>query len=307
MVFWFNSDRERGRVFAEAFARELPDLPFVMDVSERHPDEIRYVLTWTAPADLHRFRNLEIVFSIGAGVDQFKTETLPSNVMLVRMVEDGIARMMQEYVTLAVLALHRNLKAYIVQQAAATWRSLPVRQAAQQRIGILGLGMLAQAVIDRLKPFGFPLAAWSRSERRVDGVDCYHGSDGLTPFLAQTDILICLLPLTRETQGLLGGALFAALPAGAALVHVGRGAQLDHDALIAAVDEGHLSGAVIDVTEPEPLPPEHAFWRHPKIILTPHIASVTQPETAATAVIDNIQRHRAGLKPIGLVDRSRGY
>ncbi|WP_184692460.1 2-hydroxyacid dehydrogenase [Rhizobium leguminosarum] len=307
MAFWFNSDRERGRVFAEAFARDLPDLPFVTDISKYDSDEIRYILTWTAPPDLHRFRNLEVVFSIGAGVDQFKPGTLPPDVMLVRMVEDGIVRMMQEYVTLAVLTLHRKLKAYIAQQADAAWLSLPVRQAAQQRIGILGLGMLAQAVIERLKPFGFPLAAWSRSERQVDGVDCYDGPDGLTQFLARTDILICLLPLTQATQGLLDASLFASLPAGAALVHVGRGAQLDHDALIAALDEGHLSGAVIDVTEPEPLPSEHGFWRHPKIILTPHIASVTQPETAARAVIDNIKRHRDGLEPIGLVDRDRGY
>ncbi|MBY5371042.1 glyoxylate/hydroxypyruvate reductase A [Rhizobium leguminosarum] len=307
MVFWFNSDRERGRVFADAFARDLPDLPFAMDISDRNPDDIRYILTWTAPPDLHRFRNLEVVFSIGAGVDQFKPQTLPPNVMLVRMVEDGIVRMMQEYVTLAVLALHRKLKAYIDQQAEATWLSLPVRQATQQRIGILGLGTLAAAVIERLKPFGFPLAAWSRSERQVENVDCYHGPDGLTPFVARTDILICLLPLTQETEGLLDASLLATLPAGAALIHVGRGAQLDHDALTTALDAGHLSGAVIDVTEPEPLPPEHGFWRHPKIILTPHIASVTQPETAARAVIDNIKRHRDGLDPIGLVDRDRGY
>ncbi|MBB2830600.1 UNVERIFIED_ORG: glyoxylate/hydroxypyruvate reductase A [Rhizobium esperanzae] len=307
MVFWFNSDRERGPVFAEAFARELPDLPLVMDISEHDPDEILYTLTWTAPPDLHRFRNLKVVFSIGAGVDQFKSEILPPKVMLVRMVEDGIIRMMQEYVTLAVLALHRKLKAYVGQQADAVWLSLPVRQAAQQRVGILGLGTLAGAVIERLKPFGFPLAAWSRSERQVEGVDCYYGPDGLTPFLARTDILICLLPLTQETEGLLNAGLFETLPAGAALVHVGRGAQLDHDALIAALDAGHLSGAIIDVTDPEPLPPEHGFWRHPKIILTPHIASVTQAETAAGAVIDNIKRLRDGLDPIGLVDRNRGY
>ncbi|TBF32234.1 2-hydroxyacid dehydrogenase [Rhizobium ruizarguesonis] len=307
MVFWFNSDRERGRVFADAFARDLPDLPFAMDISERNPDDIRYILTWTAPPDLHRFKNLEVVFSIGAGVDQFKPQTLPPNVMLVRMVEDGIVRMMQEYVTLVVLAIHRKLKAYIGQQADATWLPLSARPAAQQRIGILGLGLLAQAVVERLKPFGFPLAAWSRSERQVEDVDCYHGPDGLTPFLARTDILICLLPLTQETQGLLDAALLETLPTGAALIHVGRGAQLDHDALIAALDAGHLSSAVIDVTEPEPLPPEHGFWRHPKIILTPHIASVTQPETAARAVIDNIKRHRDGLDLIGLVDRDRGY
>ena len=306
MAFWFNSDPERGRIFAEVFARDLPDLPFVMDAAQADPDDIRYLLTWTAPADLHRFRNLEIVFSIGAGVDQFRVENLPPRVTLVRMVEDGIVRMMQEYVTLAVLALHRNLRAYIGQQLVGTWQALPVRQAGERRIGILGLGMLGQAVIERLKPFGFLLSGWSRSERQIDGVTCYHGRESLKYFLGETDILICLLPLTDDTRGILNAALFSELPAGAALIHVGRGAQLDHHALIAALDT-HLSGAVIDVTEPEPLPPDHPFWRHPKIMLTPHIASVTQPETAARAVIENIRRHRDGLDPIGLVDRARGY
>jgi glyoxylate/hydroxypyruvate reductase A len=223
------------------------------------------------------------------------------------MVEPGIINGMVEYVSWAVLSLHRDMPAYQRQQRNAQWKTIQVQPASKRRIGVLGLGSLGQAVLAQLRNFGFDCAGWSRSRHQVEGVHCFAGAEELGAFLARSELLICLLPLTDATRGFLNAELFAQLPGGASLVHVGRGPHLVEADLLAALASGQLRHAVLDVTDPEPLPASHAFWQHPQIWLTPHIASMTQPETAAEVALENVRRFEAGELMHGLVDRALGY
>mgnify|MGYP001552382052 CR=1 FL=1 len=308
MTFLYKADPNRGATWKKLLAREMPELPFRIWPDIGNPKEVRFLATWQPPLDLTtQFPNLEILFSTGAGTDQFDFAAIPPTLPVVRMVESGIVQGMVEYVTLAVLSQHRDWRTYQDQQRAGTWQAHPVRPASSRRVGVLGLGNLGRAVLDRLHAFGFSCAGWSRSPQQIFGVECHHGPDGLQALLARTEILICLLPLTDSTRGILRKRLFDQLPHGATVINVGRGGHLVQDDLLRALDAGQLSSAVLDVCDPEPLPPEHPFWSHPKVVLTPHIASMTQPETAVDAVIDNLRRYRQGLPMIGLVDRARGY
>jgi len=308
MTVLYKANMVRGEEWARFFAERAPDMPFRLWPDIGDPVDVRYLVTWVPPDDIATtFPNIELVFSVGAGVDQFDASKLPPHIPLLRMLEPGIAETMVEYVTMAVLALHRDLLHFINQQKEQVWREIRITPSKRRRVGVMGLGQLGQAVLDRLKAFGFPLSGWNRSPREIDGVTCYSGVAALTEFLAQADILVCLLPLTDETRGILNANLFARLPRGAGLVNVGRGPHLVEADFLAALDSGALSGAVLDVTEPEPLPAGHPFWSHPRILLTPHNASMTTPDTAVDYVLDVIARHRRGEELPGLVDRTRGY
>lgn len=308
MTFLYKADPTRGIEWAALFAAQAPDLPFRIWPDIGDPSAVRYLVTWVPPDDLaNRFPNLEILFSVAAGVDQFDFASLPPTLPLVRMVEPGVVGGMVDYVTLAVLTFHRDLPTYMAQQRQKTWAPLTVHMPARRRVGVLGLGQLGQAVLVRLTGMGFDCAGWSRSRRDVTGVACFAGEGELDAFLARTDYLVCLLPLTDETRGFLDAGLFARLPKGAVVINCGRGGHLVAEDLLATLESGQVSAAMLDVTDPEPLPPDHPFWEHPRIVLTPHVASMTQPETGVRAVLDNIRRHKAGEPLIGLVDTARGY
>ena len=308
MTFLYKANAVRGLEWAALFATRAPELPFRLWPDIGDPAQVKYLAVWAPPENIAAtFSNLELVFSVGAGVDQFDFSQLPPHVPLIRMLEPGIAEGMVEYVTMAVLALHRDLLPFIAQQREQIWREIRITPAAKRRVGVMGLGQLGQAVLERLKHFGFPLAGWNRSPRTMEGVDCYAGGQALPVFLAVADILICLLPLTDETRGILNASLFEQLPHGAQLVNVGRGGHLVEADLLDALERGVLSAAVLDVAEQEPLPVGHPFWSHPRILLTPHIASMTTPETAVEFVLDVIARHRRGETLPGRVDRQRGY
>lgn len=308
MTVLYKANMVRGAEWARFFAERAPDVPFRLWPDIGDPAEIRYLVAWVPPENIATsFPNLELVFSVGAGVDQFDATKLPAHIPLVRMLEPGIAETMVEYVTMAVLALHRDLLDFIALQKQQVWREIRITPARRRRVGVLGLGQLGQAALERLKAFDFPLLGWNRSPREIEGVTCYAGPDSLPDFLAQTDILVCLLPLTDDTRGILNAELFARLPRGAGVVNVGRGPHLVEADFLAALDSGALSGAVLDVAEPEPLLAGHPFWSHPRILLTPHNASMTTPDTAVDFVLDVIARHRRGEELPGRVDRSRGY
>jgi len=306
----FSSVTDDPRRWRKVFAAELPDLEFRM-----WPDgvgdakDIEYALVWGPKRGaLKAFPNLKAIFSLGAGVDHLMGDMdLPDGVPIVRLVDPGMTQGMTEYVLYWVLHYHRRFGDYRRYARKGKWKKLPQVGPKQRRVGIMGLGVIGGDAARKLKALDFDVAGWTRSHKNVAGVPTFDGKDGFEDFLARSEIVVCLLPLTAETTGILNAEAFAAMPKGAVVVNAARGAHVVDDDLIAALDSGHLKAAVLDVFAAEPLPPEHPFWRHPRIKVTPHVASLTVPETAVKSVAANIRRIKKGQPPEPIVDPRRGY
>lgn len=308
MALLYKADPVRGYRWQALFAEQAPDIQWRAWPDIGDPREIRYLAAWQAPDNLQELLpNLQVLFALSAGVDQLDPGRLPETLPVVRLLDPGITRGMCEYASFAVLGLHRDMLSYRRQQAERCWQAHRLVPAHQRRVGVLGLGLQARQILATLQPYGFALSGWARSRHYIPGVDCFAGPEQLQAFLGQCDILLCVLPLTEQTQGILDRELFRHLPRGAALVNMGRGGHLVEQDLLDALTSGQLSAAVLDVLQQEPAGPDHPFWHHPQILLTPHIAAMTQPESAFAVLLDNIRRHQRGEPMLGQIDRLQGY
>jgi glyoxylate/hydroxypyruvate reductase A len=271
--------------------------------------DIDYALVWyPEPGLCASLPNLKMIFGLGAGIDHLvRDPDLPRHLPMCRLVDPHMSDAMAEYIVLNVLRLHRQDLDYMAQQREGRWEEHDQKNAGERPVGILGFGTLGQHAGRHLQALGFPVAGWSRTASDLPGFTTYTGTEGLDALLRSSEILVCLLPLTPETAGILNAASFAQMPRGAGIVNAARGGHLIEADLIAALDSGQLSGAVLDVFREEPIASDHPFWRHPRIVVTPHIAAETNPSTAAAIIRDTIDRFEQGLPLRNLIDFDRGY
>lgn len=301
--------------WVERFKKHLPEHDIaVLGDGDFDRGEIRYVATWgPKPGSLSDLPALEAIFSLGAGVDHLMGYPNLPAVPIVRVSQDDLTHRMSEYVVMHCLMHLRDQRRYDADQRTKRWdsdRAPPI--ASEVRVGVMGSGVLGQDAARKLKVMGFDVAGWSRNPKTVEGFRIYSGEDGLSEFLARTDILVSLLPLTRETRGILNRNLFKMLArdgrlGGPILINAGRGGlQVEAD-ILASLDDGTLKAATLDVFEVEPLPQDSALWTHPLVTVTPHNSAVSDPEMTARYIADQIRQHEAGEPFQNVVDRARGY
>ncbi|MDP1753211.1 MAG: glyoxylate/hydroxypyruvate reductase A [Reyranella sp.] len=305
-----NLDKAIGNAQAwhDTFREQIPDLPIRIWPDVGEVKDIEYLAFMRPDFDLlPAFPNLKAMFSRSAGVESFVDHPKLPKVPLGKVEPPGGDPMMTEYVIMHVLRLHRDMPAYQAAQANREWRRVPITRPEQRRVGFLGYGMMATAPALVLQSLGFKVSAWVRSPRQAAEVPIFHGRDQLASFLGQTDIAVCLLPLTPETEGIFCARTFAMMPRGAMLVNVGRGKHVVENDLIAALDSGQLSYAALDALWPEPLPPESPLWLHPKVTVMPHVARRPTVAQLVTEIATNIRSLEGGGQLLQEINYTRGY
>jgi glyoxylate/hydroxypyruvate reductase A len=292
----------------DTFAERLPDLEIRIWPDKGDAADIEYLAFMHPNFDvLPTFPNLKAMFSRSAGVESFVSHPRVPKVPLGKIEPPGGDPMMTEYVVMHVLRFHRDMPGYQAAQANREWRRTRIIRPEERRIGFLGYGMMAKAPALVLKSLGFPASAWVRRPREGAEVPIFHGRDQLELFLNQTDIAVCLLPLTKETEGIFCARTFAMMPRGAMLVNVGRGKHVVEADLIKALDSGQLSYAALDALWPEPLPPDSPLWLHPKVTVMPHVARRPTVVQLVTEIAANIRSLKAGGRLLQEVDKALGY
>ncbi len=305
----FVAPGEDPALWLPALRAALPRERFHLWPEIPDPAAIDVALVARPPAGaLRTFPNLKLIQSLWMGVDGLLADpTLPRGVPLARLIDPGMLAAMSETVLACVLDWHRNRYRYRAQQRYRLWKQLPQFLASDRTVGLLGMGELGRDAAQKLVALGFRVCGWSRRPKAIAGVECCAGEDGLREVLARSAALVCLLPLTDRTRGILNERTFALLPEGACVINVARGAHLVERDLIAALDSGRLAHAWLDVFETEPLPGTHPFWSHPGVTLTPHVAALTEPRTALPKIVENVERARRGEPPLAQVDFGSGY
>ena len=308
LIYGLDTRIGNAKAWRDTFAEKLPDLELRVWPDAGEAADIEYLAFMAPDFDvLPAFPNLKAMFSRSAGVEAFVDHPKLPKVPLGKMEPPGGDPMMTEYVVMHVLRFHRDMPGYQEAQANREWRRTRIVRPEERRVGFLGYGMMAKAPALGLKSLGFPVSAWVRSPREQGEVPIFHGRDQLERFLNQTDIAVCLLPLTRETEGIFCARTFAMMPRGAMLVNVGRGKHVVEADLIRALDLGQLSYAALDALWPEPLPPDSPLWLHPKITVMPHVARRPTVPQLVTEIAANIRSLQAGGGLLQEIDVAMGY
>lgn len=305
----FNADD-----WSAALMRHLPGREIVRHGEPFDRRAVDYAVTWKHPAGaLAGLPNLSAIFSLGAGVDHLMSDPRLPDVPILRVVDGDLTARMSEYVVLHCLKILRQQMRYVAQQATRTWEDDDLQPAAADvRVGLMGLGVLGRDAATKLKVMGFDVAGWSRTRHDIAGLQTFAGPDELSAFLARTDILVVLLPLTPDTHGMVNGALLRGLArdgrvGGAHLINAGRGRLQKEADILACLEEGSLATATLDVFETEPLPQESPLWGHPRVTVTPHNAAMSEPDAVIRLVARQILRHEQGEPFEHVVDRANGY